>query len=202
MIYTVTFNPAIDYVVHVDGLKLDIVNRTTSEAVYFGGKGINVSTVLNNLGIDNVALGFIAGFTGKAIEEGLKNLGVKTDFITLRKGVSRINVKIKSDKETEINGQGPEVHEDELKALYQKLEKIQDGDVLVLAGNIPATLPPDIYESIMKSLQKKQIEIVVDATKDLLKNVLKYHPFLIKPNKYELGEMFNVTLKSNEEVIL
>lgn len=201
MIYTVTFNPAIDYVVHVDGLKLDVVNRCTSEAVYFGGKGINVSTVLNNLGIDSIALGFIAGFTGKAIEDGLKEAGVKTDFITLKNGISRINVKIKSEKETEINGQGPMVSTEDLNLLYHKLKRIQDGDVLVLAGNIPTTLPSDIYESIMAALQHKKIEVVVDATKDLLKNVLKYHPFLVKPNKHELGEIFGVTLKTNEEVI-
>lgn len=201
MIYTVTFNPAIDYVVHVDGLKLDTVNRCTSEAVYFGGKGINVSTVLKNLGVDNVAFGFVAGFTGTAIEDGLKKIGVRTDFITLRSGISRINVKIKSGKETEINGQGPEVGEDEVKLLFDKLEQIQDGDVLVLAGNIPSTLPSDIYESIMASLKEKKIKVVVDATKDLLKNVLKYRPFLIKPNKQELGEIFGVTLNTREEIV-
>jgi 1-phosphofructokinase len=202
MIYTVTFNPAIDYIVRLDNLKLDEVNRCKSEAVYFGGKGINVSTVLKNLGIDSTALGFIAGFTGKAIEEGLNNIGIKTDFITLKEGMSRINVKIKAEKETEINGQGPKVSQEELNTLYQKLEAIKDGDILILAGNIPAALPADIYETIIKFLHNKRVEVIVDATKDLLKNVLKYHPFLIKPNHYELGEIFGVTLQTKSEVIL
>ncbi|SHO50594.1 1-phosphofructokinase [Anaerocolumna xylanovorans] len=201
MIYTVTFNPAIDYVVHMEELKLNMVNRCNSEAVYFGGKGINVSTVLKNLGIESVALGFIAGFTGKAIEDGLQRAGIRTDFITLHNGISRINVKIKSGKETEINGRGPEVEEEELKLLFEKLNYIQDGDVLVLAGNIPSTLPSDVYESIIASLQEKKIEVVVDATGNLLKNVLKYHPFLIKPNKQELGEIFHTALNTIEDII-
>lgn len=202
MIYTVTFNPAIDYVVHVDELQLNTVNRCTSETIYFGGKGINVSTVLKNLGIESIALGFIAGFTGKAIEDGLQKAGIRTDFITLRNGISRINVKIKSGKETEINGRGPEVEESELNLLFEKLNCIQDGDILVLAGNIPSTLPADVYESIIASLQDKKIEVVVDATGDLLKNVLKYHPFLIKPNKQELGEIFQTTLNTMEDIVL
>ena len=170
MIYTVTFNPALDYVIKVDNLTLGMVNRTTKEDVYYGGKGINVSVVLNNLGMKSIALGFVAGFTGEAIEKGIKKMGIATDFISLQEGMSRINVKIKSKEESEINGQGPVIHE-------------------------------DIYERIMESLQEKEIRIVVDATKDLLVNVLKYHPFLIKPNNHELGEIFGKTLTTDEEIV-
>ena len=201
MIYTVTFNPALDYIVKVDHLTLGIVNRTVQEDIYYGGKGINVSIVLNNLGLQSTALGFIAGFTGREISDGVAAMGVASDFIELREGISRINVKIKSQEESEINGQGPMIHDDELEMLYKKLDGIQDGDILVLAGSIPNTLPEDIYEKIMARLQEKDIKIVVDATKDLLLNVLKYHPFMIKPNNHELGEMFGVVLKTNDEII-
>ena len=201
MIYTVTFNPAIDYVVKVDDLTLGMVNRTRQEDIYYGGKGINVSIVLKNLGIQSTALGFVAGFTGREISDGVAAAGVSSDFITLREGLSRINVKIKSQEESEINGQGPMIHEDELEQLYAKSDKLADGDILVLAGSIPNTLPEDIYEKIMERLLEKDIRIVVDATKDLLLNVLKYHPFMIKPNNHELGEMFGVTLKNNDEII-
>lgn len=201
MIYTVTFNPAIDYVIKVNDLTLGMVNRTTREDVYCGGKGINVSNVLSNLGIDSVGLGFIAGFTGDAIEAGAKELGFQPDFIRLREGMTRINVKIKSNEESEINGQGPVIHEDELEQMFRKLDQLEDGDMLVLAGSIPASLPEDIYERIMERLQDKDIQIVVDATKDLLLNVLKYHPFLIKPNNHELGEMFGIVLEGNDQII-
>lgn len=201
MIYTVTFNPAIDYVIKVDNLTLGMVNRTTREDMYCGGKGINVSNVLSNLGIDSVGLGFIAGFTGDAIEAGAKELGFTPDFIRLREGMTRINVKIKSNEESEINGLGPVIHDDELNMMFEKIDRLQDGDILVLAGSIPASLPEDIYERIMARLQEKDIQIVVDATKDLLLNVLKYHPFLIKPNNHELGEMFGIVLKDNDEII-
>lgn len=201
MIYTVTFNPALDYIVKVDNLTLGMVNRTAQEDIYYGGKGINVSIVLNNLGIKSTALGFIAGFTGREISDGVAAMGVESDFIALREGISRINVKIRSQEESEINGQGPMIHDDELEMLYKKLDEIQDGDILVLAGSIPNTLPEDIYEKIMARLQEKDIKIVVDATKDLLLNVLKYHPFMIKPNNHELGEMFGVVLKTNDEII-
>jgi len=200
MVYTVTFNPAVDYVVHTDKMKNGSVNRASSEEIYFGGKGINVSLVLNELGIPSKALGFVAGFTGKAIEEGIAEKGIETDFVHLNKGFSRINVKIKSDEETELNGQGPEIGEDALKELFAKLSELKDGDTIVLAGSIPDTLPSDIYERILESLSDRQIKTVVDATKDLLMNVLKYKPFLIKPNNHELGEMFGVTLKTNEEI--
>ena len=201
MIYTVTFNPALDYVIRMESLKLGTVNRSSAEAVYYGGKGINVSTVLKNIGVDSVALGFVAGFTGKEIEEGVKNMGVATDFIKLAEGMSRINVKIKAEQETEINGQGPAISMEKVEKLFEKLDRLEKGDCLVLAGTIPASLPSDIYEQIMDRLKDKEIRIVVDATKDLLLNVLKYHPFLIKPNNHELGEMFGVVLKTDEEIV-
>lgn len=201
MIYTVTFNPALDYVIRMESLKLGTVNRSSAEAVYYGGKGINVSTVLKNIGVDSVALGFVAGFTGKEIEDGVKNMGVATDFIKLPEGMSRINVKIKAEQETEINGQGPAISMEQVEKLFEKLDRLERGDCLVLAGTIPASLPSDIYEQIMDRLKDKEIRIVVDATKDLLLNVLKYHPFLIKPNNHELGEMFGVVLKTDEEIV-
>ncbi len=201
MIYTVTFNPAIDYVVHTDDMKTGSVNRSSKEEIYFGGKGINVSWVLSELGIKSKALGFVAGFTGKAIEDGIKAKGIETDFVHLEKGFSRINVKIKSSEETELNGQGPVITDEAIKELYSKLDKLEDGDTLILAGSIPNTLPSDIYEKILEYISSKDIKIVVDATKDLLLKVLKFRPFLIKPNNHELGEMFGIELKTNEEII-
>lgn len=201
MIYTVTFNPALDYVIKVDNFTLGTVNRSIREDIYYGGKGLNVSTVLTNLGYKNIALGFIAGFTGDAIEEGAKSLGFSSDFIKVKDGLSRINVKLKSDIESEINGQGPNITRGDIDKLFEKLEQLQDKDILVLSGSIPNMLSEDIYEKIMERLQKKDIQIVVDATKDLLLNVLKYKPFLIKPNNHELGEMFEVVLHNDEDII-
>mgnify|MGYP005784042373 FL=1 len=201
MIYTVTFNPAIDYVVRMDQFILDTVNRTTAEEIYYGGKGINVSTVLKELGQDSVALGFIAGFTGNEIAQGLKNQGIQTDFICLKEGLSRINVKIKAQQETEINGQGPHIDAEALEALFQKLDLLEKGDVLILAGSIPSSMPEDSYEQIMKRMDGKGILTVVDATKNLLVNVLKYHPFLVKPNNHELGEIFQTVLKTSDEIV-
>ena len=200
MVYTVTFNPAVDYVVHTDEILVGGVNRSKSEKIYFGGKGINVSMVLSELGVKSKALGFVAGFTGDAIEKGVAEKGVETDFVHLENGFSRINVKIKSEKETELNGQGPTIDDKALNALFEKLDKPSDGDTLVLAGSIPSSMPADIYEKILERLQNKNVKAVVDATKDLLLNVLKYKPFLIKPNNHELGEMFGVTLKTNAEI--
>ncbi len=200
MIYTVTFNPAIDYVMHIGALDKGMNNRSVSEEIYFGGKGINVSTVLAQLDVPTTALGFVVGFTGEALDEAVKKSGVKTDFIRLKEGCTRINVKLKSDKETEINAQGPHIDDEAIEALYKKLDDLQSGDTLVLAGSVPSSLPQDIYEKILKRLQNKGIRFVVDATKDLLLNVLKYKPFLIKPNNHELEEIFNKELKTDDEI--
>jgi 1-phosphofructokinase len=201
MIYTVTFNPAIDYIVRMDKpLDPGMTNRSVSEDCFFGGKGINVSTILKNLDIENTALGFAAGFTGEAIVESVINKGIIADFIMLTEGISRINVKIKSDEETEINAQGPSISQDALDELLYKLDKLTAGDVLILAGSIPSSLPSNVYEIILERLQGRDIMFVVDATKDLLMNVLKYHPFLIKPNNHELGEMFGKVLTTDEEL--
>lgn len=201
MIYTVTFNPSLDYIVGLDHFESGAVNRTKTEQIFCGGKGINVSIVLKNLGVGSTALGFIAGFTGAQIEKKLNERGCSSRFITLDAGLSRINVKIKADAESEINGQGPRISEAALAALFSQLKALQNGDTLVLAGSIPNTLPSDIYEKIMAALMEKDIKIIVDATCDLLLNVLKYKPFLIKPNNHELGEMFGVTLKTDEDIV-
>lgn len=200
MIYTVTFNPAIDYIVHTGTMQVGQVNRSQGEELYFGGKGINVSFVLHELGLPSKALGFVAGFTGAAIEAGIQEQGIATDFVHLNSGCSRINVKIKSGEETELNGQGPNISEAAVAELFEKLNQLQDGDVLILAGSIPNTMPADSYEKILAHLSDKKIKVVVDATKDLLLKVLPYHPFLIKPNNHELGELFGVTLHSIEEI--
>lgn len=200
MIYTVTFNPAIDYIVHTGTMQVGQVNRSQGEELYFGGKGINVSFVLHELGLPSKALGFVAGFTGAAIEAGIQEQGIATDFVHLDSGFSRINVKIKSGEETELNGQGPNISEAAVAELFEKLNQLQDGDILILAGSIPNTMSADSYEKILVHLSDKKIKVVVDATKDLLLKVLPYHPFLIKPNNHELGELFGVTLHSIEEI--
>ena len=202
MIYTVTFNPAIDYVVHTDMMKLGGTNRSSAEEMYFGGKGINVSAVLMELGVPSRALGFTAGFTGEAIENGIRAMGIESDFVRLPEGNSRINVKIKADEETELNGQGPHIDDGSLEKLFAKLDRLSDGDTLVLAGSIPNSLPSDIYEKILQRLSGRKIKAVADATKDLLLNVLKYEPFLVKPNNFELGEMFGVTLENDRDIEL
>lgn len=201
MIYTVTFNPSLDYVVTVDHFTCGIVNRTREERILPGGKGINVSMVLKNLGFESTALGFLAGFTGNELDRLLGEKGIAADFIMVQKGMSRINVKLRSDRESEINGQGPIIVEEDIRKLYGKLDTLKDGDILVLAGNIPDVLPKSIYRDIMEYLQEKNLKIVVDATKDLLVNVLQYHPFLIKPNNHELGDIFGVTLRNKADVI-
>ncbi|MBR1772376.1 MAG: 1-phosphofructokinase [Eubacterium sp.] len=201
MVYTVTFNPSLDYIVTVDDFKLGLTNRTTSELMLPGGKGINVSIVLSNLGIDNSAIYYSAGFVGEEITRRVQESGINAEEIKLSEGCSRINLKLKSIDGTEINGMGPDISEEDIQKLYEKLDKIQEGDTLVLAGSIPSTMPETIYSDIMDRLQGRGIRIVVDATKDLLMNVLKYKPFLIKPNNHELGEIFGVTLETRESVV-
>jgi 1-phosphofructokinase len=201
MIYTVTFNPSLDYVVSIDEFKAGAVNRTQDERIYPGGKGINVSVVLKNLGIDNVALGFTAGFTGNHLIQLLEETGIQQDFIHVDEGFTRINVKIRSKSESEINGQGPKITKKNIDQLYEKLGQLKNNDILVLAGSIPAIMPDSMYMDIMEFLSGKNIRICVDATRQLLVNVLPYHPFLIKPNHHELGEIFNVTIHSKAEVI-
>lgn len=201
MIYTVTFNPAIDYVVELLSFNIGEVNRTTREYMNLGGKGVNVSRVLTNLEIPNTSLGFIAGFTGEALRTGLAEMGVKTDFIKLKEGNTRINVNIKGISETDINARGPEISDEAIEELFEKLNILKEGDILVLAGSIPASLPSDMYERIMSKLYGKGIKFVVDATKDLLLKSLKYEPFLIKPNNHELGEIFGIQLKNDDEII-
>lgn len=201
MIYTVTLNPAIDYVVHMDRLAQGEINRSTSENIYFGGKGINVSMVLKELGIPSVALGFVAGFTGLAIEKEVRKAGIETDFVLLKEGYSRINVKIRAAGETDINGQGPYVSAEESEAFYQKLEQLKDGDMIVLAGSIPATLPNDIYEKILDCISDKKVHAVMDATGELLHKVLKFKPFMVKPNHHELGELFSVKVETREDAV-
>ena len=201
MIYTVTFNPSLDYIVSVDDFKLGLTNRTSSELILPGGKGTNVSTVLKNLGLESTALGFVAGFTGNEIVKRLNDIGIKSDFISIENGISRINLKLKSIDGTEINGAGPDISEEKVNELMDKLNQLKEGDVLVLAGCIPSSMSDNIYRDIMADLKDRGVMIVVDATKDLLLNVLEYHPFLIKPNNHELGEIFDVKLTTREEVI-
>ena len=201
MIYTVTFNPSLDYIVRLDQFTAGEINRVNYEQVLAGGKGINVSIVLHNLGHESTALGFVAGFTGDEIERQLDAFSVRHAFVRLDAGFSRINVKAKAQSETEINGQGPDISEAKQQELFAQLDRLGAGDTLVLAGSIPKTLPDDIYERIMARLAGRGIRIVVDAEKKLLLNVLKYHPFLIKPNNHELGDMFGVTLKTDEEIL-
>lgn len=201
MIYTVTFNPSLDYIVSVNDFQLGLTNRTDSELIFPGGKGINVSTILMNLGIDSTAFGFAAGFTGEEIIREVEAMGIRSDFIKIDSGISRINLKLKNIDGTEINGSGPEISEEKIEELLRKLDILGEGDILVLAGSIPASMPADMYSTIMERLQHKNVTFIVDATKDLLINVLKYKPFLIKPNNHELGELFDVKLTTREEVI-
>lgn len=201
MICTVTFNPSLDYIVDVEDFKLGLTNRTDRELIFPGGKGINVSTVLMNLGIHNTALGFAAGFTGEELIRRLDEMGVDSDFIRIPDGITRINVKLKSIDGTEINGAGPDISEEQTEALFKKLDGLKEGDVLFLSGSIPSSMPDNMYERILERLDGKGIIIVVDATRELLVRVLKYHPFLIKPNNHELGEIFGVELRTREDVV-
>ena len=199
MIYTVTFNPSLDYIVSVNNFQLGMTNRTATEMMLPGGKGINVSIVLKNLGLENTALGFVAGFTGDEIQRQVEEIGVNARFIPVDEGISRINLKLQNIEGTEIKG--PAISREKTQQLFEMLDQLQEGDVLVLAGSIPASMPDDIYRNILKQLDGRGILIAVDATKDLLVNVLEYHPFLVKPNNHELGEIFGVELKDRESVI-
>lgn len=201
MIYTVTFNPSLDYIVTLDHLRPGSLNRTKKEIINPGGKGINVSLVLHNLGYDSTALGFQAGFTGREIVRLMERQGIRSEFIQVENGLSRINVKVRADEESEINGMGPAISDTDIEKLYGQLEKLQDGDILVLAGSIPSVMPETMYQDIMDCLSKKKLRIAVDATKNLLLNVLPFHPFLVKPNNHELGEIYGVTLRTREEVV-
>ena len=200
MVYTVTLNPALDYVIHIEDFQTGEINRTQREEIQFGGKGINVSTVLTRLGVENTALGFLAGFTGQVLAEGLRKNGIQTDFIWLTEGLTRINVKIKAGEETELNGRGPAIPSAALDELFQKLDRLQSGDVLDLSGSIPASLPDDIYQQILRQLEGRGILTVVDAAGELLCAALSYRPFLIKPNHHELGEIFGQTPVTDQEL--
>ena len=208
MIYTVTFNPAIDYIAEINNLKMNEINRATSEKILAGGKGINVSIVLNNLGIENIALGFIGGFTGNEIKRRIEEFGIKTDFVYIPDKFSRINVKLQSTvdgkviEETAINGEGPKIFEKDVNEFMRKIENIQKDDFIVLAGSVSRNMQDDIYEKICIKVKEKGAKIVADATGKLLVNVLKHKPFLIKPNKKELEEIFKKELNTNEEVVL
>lgn len=201
MIYTVTFNPSLDYVVKLPAFSAGTVNRTDSETLYAGGKGINVSLMLGRLGVESVAMGFLGGFTGRAIADFLVREGCQTDFIEIPDSMSRINVKLRADCESEINAQGPEIPDNALEQLFAKLDVLTIGDVLVLAGSIPKTLPADVYERIMARMHGKGISCAVDATGELLLRVLKYHPFLIKPNQAELEEICQCKARADDEII-
>lgn len=201
MISTVTFNPSLDYVVRVDDMRLGLINRTTYENVLPGGKGVNVSIVLGNLGHESRALGFVAGFTGTELERLCSEAGVSCDFIRVAEGMTRVNVKVKSNEETELNGQGPRIAEADVDALLSRLDALGEGDTLVISGSVPSSLPHDMYERIMARLEGRGVRIVVDAERDLLTRVLPYRPFLVKPNNHELGDIFGVTLRARDEVV-
>lgn len=200
MVYTVTFNPALDYVMNLDSVSTDDINRTRSEELYYGGKGINVSAILTRLEIPNIALGFTAGFTGKKIKEMMDRDGIKNDFIELDNGFTRINVKIKFGKELDINANGPEIGKDKIEELFGKLGNLKSGDFLVLAGSVPSALPDDLYSKILETLEDKRVNVVVDTTGNQLLNVLKYKPFLIKPNHHELSEIFGEDMDTTEKI--
>lgn len=202
MIYTITFNPALDYISQVNNFEIGKINRTEKEKILPGGKGLNVSTVLKNLGIKSTALGFIAGFTGEELKRNIEQRGIKTDFIKVKKGITRINVKISSKEETALNGNGPDIDTEDINELLEKIEQINSKDTVILAGNIPKCINNDIYEIICKKLECKKVRFVVDATKELLMNVLKYKPFLIKPNKEELEETFKEKIETKEDIIV
>ena len=201
MIYTITFNPALDYISQVDSFETGKINRTKTEKILPGGKGLNVSIVLKNLGLQNTALGFIAGFTGNELKQEIENYGIKTEFIIVREGITRINIKISSDVETALNGNGPRITEENINELLEKIKKFTSDDIVILAGNVPKCINKSIYETICSILAERGTTFVVDATKELLINVLKYKPFLIKPNKEELEETFKEKIETNEDIV-
>ena len=201
MIFTVTFNPSLDYIVRVDEMRLDTINRTNYEQLLPGGKGINVSIVLGNLGHPSRALGFSAGVTGAALEKLLADTGVDADLVHVKAGFTRINAKVKAVEETELNGQGPRIAPEDVDVLFSKLDVLGQDDTLVISGSVPNTLPSDMYEQVMERLAGRGVRIVVDAERDLLTRVLPYRPFLVKPNNHELGDIFGVTLKTRDEVV-
>lgn len=201
MVYTVTLNPALDYVMRVGKLRYDDINRSQSEDIYYGGKGINVSVILTRLGVENIALGFVGGFTGDKLTQMLESDGIRCDFNKLKSGSTRINVKIKADTEFDVNAQGPDIDESQVRALLDKFDRIKKDDYLVLAGSIPKSLSDDIYERMLSKLQDKEVNFVVDATGDLLIKSLKYKPFLVKPNHHELGDLFGVITKTTDEIV-
>lgn len=201
MIYTVTFNPALDYVLNVEKLSADDINRAKSEKIYYGGKGINVSAVLSQLDVPSIALGFVGGFSGNELIRLMNEDGIKSDFVELSEVHTRINVKIRSENELDINADGPRIPENKIDELFEKFNTLQDGDFLVLAGSIPSSIPCDIYSRIMEKLQSKDIKIAVDTSGKALLNTLKYKPFLIKPNHHELGEIFGEEMNTTEKVI-
>lgn len=201
MVYTVTLNPALDYVMFVDRLRFDDINRATGESIFCGGKGINVSVLLTRLGVENKALGFLGGFTGLKLEQMLKEKSINCAFDYLENGNTRINVKIKAENELDINANGPSISKNDIERLLKRFDLIKSGDYLVLAGSIPKNLPQDIYEQILKKLDGKGVNCVVDATGDLLVNVLKYKPFLIKPNHHELGDIFGTKADTYEKIV-
>ena len=201
MIYTITFNPALDYISQVENFEIGKINRTQTEKILPGGKGLNVSIVLKNLGIETTALGFVAGFTGEELKTDIEQRGIKTDFVKVEKGLTRINVKISSKEETALNGNGPEITNEDIKQLLEKIDNIKSDDTVILAGNIPKCINNNIYEIICKKLEQNKVRFIVDATKELLMNVLKYKPFLIKPNKEELEETFKEKIETKEEII-
>lgn len=200
MIYTLTLNPSVDYIVQLENFQLGELNRTVSEAKFPGGKGINVSRVLKQYGTKSRALGFVGGFTGEYIEHYLQNEQIDTDFVKVTED-TRINIKLKTGKESEINAKGPSISDYNLQMLKEKIFKLGSEDLLVLAGSIPSTLPKTTYEELVKICVENGAQFVVDAEGDLLKKVIPYKPFLIKPNHHELGELFNTTFTSAEEVI-
>jgi len=201
VIYTITFNPSLDYIASCEDFRLGETNRVSKEIIFPGGKGINVSIVLSNFKVDTTALGFLAGFTGEEIKKLIVEKGIRNEMIPISKGFSRINVKLRSKVESELNGMGPVIDDEAIAKLYEKLDQLTGEDILCLAGSIPSSMPSTMYSDIMKHLQGRGIRIVVDATKDLLMNVLEYKPFLIKPNNHEIGELFGVKLTKREEVV-